>query len=101
MCCATCGQSRRRRQASSYKGRHGDTEMSKTVITWNTHKVEGGFRFDVYTIAYQSDSVVLKTGIELTRPRAASKAKYWARLYKARQQNDLARSSGIASATGR
>lgn len=56
------------------------------VITWNTHKTEGGFQFRVYTVGYQVASVELKTGVCSSRAKAKLLAQKWVRYLKAQQR---------------
>jgi hypothetical protein len=56
------------------------------VITWNTHKTEAGFAFKVFTVGYQVQGEVLKTGLCATREQATRKAKAWTRYFKAEQR---------------
>lgn len=57
--------------------------MTSQVITWNTHKTEGGFEFRVYTVGYQIASETLKTGVCRSRAVAVRLAKQWTRYLKA------------------
>jgi hypothetical protein len=60
--------------------------MNHSVIAWNTHKIEGGFRFDVYTVGYQVPSETLKTGVCSSRAKAKLLAQKWVRYLKAQQR---------------
>lgn len=51
--------------------------MTSSVITWNTHKVQGGFQFKVYTVGYQVPSETLKIGVCASRAKAVRLAKQW------------------------
>jgi len=57
--------------------------MTNSVITWNTHKTEGGFEFRVYTVGYQVPSEILKSGVCRTRAVAVRMAKQWTLYLKA------------------
>lgn len=56
------------------------------VITWNTHKTADGFEYRIYTVGYQVQSEILKTGICTTRAQAVMMAKKWTRYFKAQQR---------------
>lgn len=57
--------------------------MSDRVITWNTHKVDGGFEFHVYSFGYQLPQETLKRAVCATRAQATGEAKAWARWFEA------------------
>lgn len=57
--------------------------MTVRVITFNTHKTEGGFEFHVYSFGYQLPTETLKRGVYRTRARATGHAKRWLRWFKA------------------
>lgn len=56
------------------------------VITWNTHKVEGGFEYRVHTVGYQVAGETLRSGICSTRAKAVRLAKQWTIYLKAQQR---------------
>lgn len=57
--------------------------MSDRVITWNTHKVETGYEFHVYSFGYQMANETLKEGVCATRAKATLRAQKWTRYFKA------------------
>jgi len=58
--------------------------MTELVITWNTHKVETGYEFHVYSFGYQVPAVTLKKGICRSRAIAKSQAQKWVRYLNAK-----------------
>lgn len=58
--------------------------MTKPVISWNTSKVQGGFRYHVYSIGYQLPTLTLKEGVVPTRAMATLRARRWCLIMKRR-----------------
>lgn len=54
------------------------------VLTWNTHKIDGGFEYHVYSFAHQEPNETLQRGVCATRAQAAGLARRWLRWYKSR-----------------
>lgn len=68
--------------------------MSPRVITWRTTKTVDGYRFVVYSFAYQEPDINLKTGVYPTRAQATIRAKKWAMFFKRAQATKM--KSGVA-----
>lgn len=62
--------------------------MTANAITWNTHKVDGGFECHVYSFGYQQPTETLRRATFKTRAQAAGYAKRWMRWYKSQVTRD-------------
>lgn len=52
------------------------------VISWNTKKVNDGYKFNIVSINYNEPVKIIRSGFAITRTQAIYRAKKLARYYK-------------------